>query len=114
MEIEIRRPFRKEEGKSRFRATYYVSDVPAPGCIHVTITLAVRIQLSQEIARHGIKYTDALLGECAKELVAAYVFTGGSLDPDCDPGRLSDAIFVDYGDFDLFVTAATTLTAQEG
>lgn len=106
MEIEVTRPFRKEDRKARFRATYRVTDVPSPGCVQVTVTLATRIQLSQQILKEGYQYTEALLGECVKELVRDYVDKGGELDPDCSMEPSPDAIFVDYGDFDLLVEAA--------
>jgi len=68
VEIEVTRPFRKEDRKARFRATYRVTDVPSPGCVQVTVTLATRIQLSQQILKEGYQYTESLLGECVKEL----------------------------------------------
>jgi hypothetical protein len=85
VEIEVTRPFRKEDRKARFRATYRITDVPSPGCVQVTVTLATRIQLSQQILAEGYKYSDTLLGECVKELVKDYV---------------------DYGDFDQLLEAA--------
>ena len=112
MEIEVLRPFRREGDKARFRATYRVTEVPSPGCVQVTVTLATRIQLSQQIARQGIKYSESLLAEIAKELVAAFVVTGGELDPDCSTRPAPDAIFIDYGDFDLLTKAAVVLSEQ--
>lgn len=113
MNIEVRRPFRKEDRKARFRATYQVSDVPEPGCVQVTVTLATRIQLSQQILREGMKYTEQLLGECAKELVRRYVENGGKLDTGCSMEPDPDAIYLDYGDFDLLVATAKQLTDEE-
>lgn len=112
MNIEVRRPFRKEDRKARFRATYLVTDVPNPGCVQVTVTLATRIQLSQQISKQGVKYTEELLGDCVKELVAAYVVTGGYLDPDCSMDPAEDAIYIDYGDFDMLVAAAEAISAS--
>lgn len=106
MNIELRRPFLRETGKSRFRATYRVTEVPEPGCVQVTVTLATRIQLQQQIARQGVKYTDAVLEECVKDLVKGYVENGGRLDPSCNTQPQADAIFLDYGDFDMLVAAA--------
>lgn len=106
MEIEVTRPFRKEDRKARFRATYRITDVPSPGCVQVTVTLATRIQLSQQILAEGYKYSDTLLGECVKELVKDYVDRGGELDPDCSMEPSPDAIYVDYGDFDQLLEAA--------
>jgi hypothetical protein len=80
--------------------------VPSPGCVQVTVTLATRIQLSQQILAEGYKYTDTLLGECVKELVRDYVDRGGQLDPDCSMEPSPDAIYVDYGDFDQLVEVA--------
>ncbi|MEX2587055.1 MAG: hypothetical protein WD602_03550 [Actinomycetota bacterium] len=104
------RPFAREQGKSRFRATYQVTDVPTPGCVQVTVTLATRIQLSQEIARRGVKYTESLLAECSKELVKAYLERGGRPDPECADG-LSDAVIaLSYNDFDMLAEAAVSLS----
>ncbi|CAN5756543.1 hypothetical protein BH23ACT12_BH23ACT12_12890 [soil metagenome] len=113
MNIEVRRPFRKEDRKARFRATYQVTDVPEPGCVQVTVTLATRIQLSQQIMREGVKYTEVLLGECTKELVRRHVEKGGKLDPNCGMEPADDAIFLDYGDFDLLVATALRLTEED-
>lgn len=113
MNIEVRRPFTRDPGKARFRATYLVSDVPSPGCVQVTVTLATRIQLSQQILNEGIKYTEALLAECAKELVRDYVTKGGDLDPECSTAPSPDAIFLDYGDFDLMLETAANLSEVE-
>lgn len=110
MNIELRRPFLREGGRSRFRATYLVTDVPSPGCVQVTVTLATRIQLQQTIAREGMKYTDSLLVDCVKELVRAHVENGIRLDPRCSNELSDDPIFLDYGDFDLLVAAAKRLT----
>jgi len=83
-----------------------VTDVPSPGCIQVTVTLATRIQLSQQIAKRGVKYNEAVLSECTKVLVRAHVEKGARLDPDCSSQPDEDAIFIDYGDFDMLVEAA--------
>jgi hypothetical protein len=113
LNIEVRRPFRKEDRKARFRATYHVTDVPEPGCVQVTVTLATRIQLSQQILKEGVKYTEALLGEISKELVRNYVEKGGQLDPDCSMEPAPDAIYLDYGHFDMLVATAQRLTEEE-
>lgn len=109
MNIELRRPFRKEERKSRFRATYLVDDVPEPGCVQVVVTLATRIQLSQQIMKSGVKYTESVLEEIVKELVKGYVEKGGRLDPDCSMQPSDDPIFLDYGDFDMLVETSVNL-----
>lgn len=106
----MQRPFLREGRKSRFRATYRVTEVPQPGCVQVTVTLATRIQLAQEIARRGVKYTEALLAECAKELVKAYVDQGGRLNSDCSGEPSDHAIFLGYGDFDVLAAAAERLS----
>lgn len=103
------RPFQREGRASKFRATYRVTDAPSQGCVQVTVTLATRIQLQQEIARRGVKYTDALLAECVKELVKAHVEKGGHLDPDCSREPSGDPIVLRYGDFDLLAGAAENL-----
>jgi hypothetical protein len=89
---------------------YLVTDVPSPGCVQVTVTLATRIQLQQTINREGMKYTDSLLVDCVKELVRAHVENGIRLDPNCSNELSDDPIFLDYGDFDLLVAAARSLT----
>lgn len=111
MNIELHRPFRREPGKAKFRATYRVSDVPSPGCVQVSVTLAVRIQLEQEIERRGVVYSESLLQECTKELVRDYVDKGGSLDPDCNAGLSPDPVVIHYGDFDLLADAAVSIAA---
>lgn len=112
MNIEVRRPFRKEDRKARFRATYQVTDVPDPGCVQVLVTLATRIQLSQQIMKEGVKYTEAVLGECSKLLVKRYVDNGGKLDPGCSMDPSDDYIFLDYGDFDELVAEAIRLNDE--
>ena len=111
MNIQLHRPFRREGGKARFRATYRVTDVPSPGCVQVAVTLAVRIQLEQEIERRGVVYTESLLHECTKELVRQFVDKGGRLDPDCSPNLSPDPLFIHYGDFDLLADAAVSISA---
>lgn len=113
MNIEVRRPFTRDTGKARFRATYLVSDVPSPGCVQVTVTLATRIQLAQQIAKEGIKYSESLLAEISKELVKDYVAKGGELDPECSTAPNADAIFLDYGDFDMLLETASNLSEVE-
>ena len=112
MNIEVRRPFRKEERKARFRATFQVTDVPDPGCVQIVVTLATRIQLSQQIMKEGVKYTEAVLGECSKLLVKRYVEGGGKLDAGCSMDPSDDYIFLDYGDFDELVAEAIRLNDE--
>lgn len=113
MNIELNRPFRKEQGKNRFRATYRVTDVPSPGCVQVAVTLGCRIQLEQEIKRHRVKYNDAVLEEISKELVKGYVDKGGRLDPECSREPSPDPIIIDYTDFDMLAEAAEALNDSE-
>lgn len=86
-----------------------MTDVASPGCVQVTVTLAVRIQLAQEIARRGVKYTEDVLAECAKELVKEYVDRGGWLDPDCSVEPEGNVIPLGYTDFDMLAAAAENM-----
>ncbi|HEX2053066.1 MAG TPA: hypothetical protein VHJ78_04975 [Actinomycetota bacterium] len=113
MKIELQRPFRKEQGKNRFRGTYRVTDVDSPGCVQVAVTLATRIQLEQEIKRQGVKYNDSVLEEISKVLVETYVNRGGPLVPDCAPAVYDEAIFIDYTDFDQLAAAAVEYAGAE-
>lgn len=113
MNIELNRPFRKEQGKNRFRATYRVSDVPAPGCVQVAVTLGCRIQLEQEVKRHGVVWSDSVLEEISKELVKGYLDKGGRLDPECSRDPSPDPIVIDYTDFDMLAEAAEKLADSD-
>lgn len=108
----MQRPF-LPVGRGLFQATFRVNDAPQPGCVYVKVTLATRIQLSQEINRRGVKYSEQLLAECSKELVREYLDRGGHVDPDCNPGLSDATISIRYVDFDLLAESAERIARSD-